>query len=99
RSDEELIDRVADAIFAGNIIGWMDGALEFGPRALGPRSSLAAPHSVAMRDRLNKEIKYREEFRPFAPACPIEVAERYFDLPQGGARLGRFMSAVFPVRQ
>ena len=51
-----------------------------------------------MRDRLNRAVKYREEFRPFAPAVPLEVADRYFDLPPGGARLGRFMSGVFPVR-
>jgi carbamoyltransferase len=76
----------------------MDGASEFGPRALGHRSILAAPHSVEMRDRLNRDIKYREPFRPFAPVTPIETADRYFDLPRGGARLGRFMSGVFPVR-
>jgi carbamoyltransferase len=76
----------------------MDGALEFGPRALGHRSILAAPHDVAMRDRINREIKYREQFRPFAPVVPVEVADRYFELPPGGARLGRFMSGVFPVR-
>jgi carbamoyltransferase len=51
-----------------------------------------------MRDRLNRDIKYREEFRPFAPVVPIEAADRYFDLPRGGARLARFMSGVFPVR-
>ena len=51
-----------------------------------------------MRDRLNRDIKYREEFRPFAPVVPIEVAEKYFELPAGGARLARFMSGVFPVR-
>jgi carbamoyltransferase len=51
-----------------------------------------------MKDRLNKEIKYREEFRPFAPAVPIEVADTYFELPPGGARLGAYMSGVFPVR-
>jgi carbamoyltransferase len=51
-----------------------------------------------MRDRLNRDIKYREEFRPFAPVVPIEVAGRYFDLPPGGARLARFMSGVFPVK-
>jgi carbamoyltransferase len=51
-----------------------------------------------MRDRLNREIKYREQFRPFAPVVTIEAANRYFDLPAGGARLGRFMSGVFPVR-
>ena len=76
----------------------MDGAAEFGPRALGHRSILAAPHSHEMRDRLNRDIKYREEFRPFAPVVPIEAADRYFELPPGGVRLARFMSGVFPVR-
>ena len=76
----------------------MEGALEFGPRALGHRSILAAPHTAEMRDRLNREIKYREQFRPFAPVVTVEAADRYFDLPAGGARLGRFMSGVFPVR-
>jgi carbamoyltransferase len=77
----------------------MEGALEFGPRALGHRSILAAPHTTEMRDRLNREIKYREPFRPFAPVVPIEAAARYFDIPPGGTRLARFMSGVFPVRR
>jgi carbamoyltransferase len=93
-----FLERVVDALTSGRIVGWMDGAAEYGPRALGSRSILAAPHTAAMKDRLNKEIKYREEFRPFAPAVPIEVAGTYFDLPPGGARLGTFMSGVFPVR-
>jgi carbamoyltransferase len=93
-----LVDRIADELAAGRIVGWMDGASEFGPRALGHRSILAAPHSREMRDRLNRDIKYREEFRPFAPVTPIETADRYFELPPGGARLARFMSGVFPVR-
>ena len=93
-----LIERIADELAAGRVVGWMDGASEFGPRALGHRSILAAPHSGEMRERLNRDIKYREEFRPFAPVTPIEAAERYFDLPPGGARLARFMSGVFPVR-
>src|SRR5262249_34898466 len=67
-------------------------------RALGHRSILAAPHAASTRDRLNQEIKYREEFRPFAPVVPLEVAEKYFELPAHGARLARFMSGVFPVR-
>ena len=96
--DLELIERTADDLHAGRIVGWMDGALEFGPRALGHRSILAAPHAAEMRDRLNRDIKYREEFRPFAPVVPIEAADRYFELPPGGARLARFMSGVFPVR-
>jgi carbamoyltransferase len=96
--ESALIERVADELTAGRIVGWMDGASEFGPRALGHRSILAAPHSRATRDRLNRDIKYREEFRPFAPVTTIEMADRYFDLPPGGTRLARFMSGVFPVR-
>src|SRR6266496_4046352 len=74
--DGALVDRIADDLAAGRIVGWMEGPLEFGPRALGHRSILAAPHTTEMRDRLNREIKYREEFRPFAPVVPIEVAAR-----------------------
>jgi carbamoyltransferase len=96
--ESALIDRVADDLAAGRIVGWMEGACEFGPRALGHRSLLAAPHSADTRDRLNRDIKRREEFRPFAPVVPIECADRFFDLPRGGARLARFMSGVFPVR-
>jgi carbamoyltransferase len=96
--DAPLIERVADDLAAGRIVAWMEGASEFGPRALGHRSLLAAPHSREMRDRLNRDIKRREEFRPFAPVTPIETADRYFQLPPGGARLARFMSGVFPVR-
>jgi carbamoyltransferase len=96
--DTALIERIADELAASHVVGWMDGASEFGPRALGHRSILAAPHSGEMRDRLNRDIKYREEFRPFAPVAPIEAADCYFNLPSGGARLARFMSGVFPVR-
>ena len=96
--DDLLIDQIADDLAAGRIVGWMDGALEFGPRALGHRSILAAPHAIEIRDQLNREIKFREEFRPFAPVAPVEAADKYFELPQGGARLSRFMSGVFPVR-
>jgi carbamoyltransferase len=93
-----LLDRVASQLAEGRIVGWMEGACEFGPRALGHRSILAAPHSSETRDRLNRDIKFREEFRPFAPVVPRDVASLYFDLPPGGARLARFMSGVFPVR-
>jgi carbamoyltransferase len=96
--EPELIEQTAEDLLAGRVVGWMDGALEFGPRALGHRSILAAPHDEEMRDRLNRDIKYREEFRPFAPVVPVEAADRYFELPPGGARLARFMSGVFPVR-
>jgi carbamoyltransferase len=96
--DAALIERVAADLAANRIVGWMDGASEYGPRALGHRSLLAAPHAIGMRDRLNRDIKHREEFRPFAPVVTAEAADRYFELPAGGARLARFMSGVFPVR-
>ena len=93
-----LIEQLATELAEGRIVGWMDGATEYGPRALGHRSILAAPHTRAMRDRLNRDIKHREEFRPFAPVVTAEAADLFFDLPPGGARLARFMSGVFPVR-
>jgi carbamoyltransferase len=96
--DGALIERVASDLAADRVVGWMDGASEYGPRALGHRSLLAAPHALAMRDRLNRDIKHREEFRPFAPVVTADAADRYFELPAGGARLARFMSGVFPVR-
>jgi carbamoyltransferase len=96
--EEPLLARVVDELTAGHLVGWMDGACEFGPRALGHRSLLAAPHPAEIRDHLNREIKRREEFRPFAPVVPAESANRFFDLPPGGARLARYMSGVFPVR-
>ena len=97
--DPALIECVARDLAEGRIVGWMEGALELGPRALGHRSILAAPHTIQMRDRLNRDIKHREQFRPFAPVVPIEAADRYFEMPPGGKRLARFMSGVFPVRQ
>jgi carbamoyltransferase len=97
-ADDALIAETVADLAAGRIVAWMEGRCEFGPRALGRRSLLAAPHAAAMRDRLNRDIKYREEFRPFAPVVPAEHADRFFDLPPGGDRLARFMSGVFPVR-
>ncbi|MFL5264547.1 MAG: carbamoyltransferase [Anaeromyxobacteraceae bacterium] len=96
--ERALLGGVAAELARGRIVGWMDGRCELGPRALGHRSILAAPERAETRDRLNREVKYREEFRPFAPAVPLELADRYFELPPGGARLCRFMSGVFPVR-
>jgi len=93
-----LIDRIADDLAGGRVVGWMEGACEFGPRALGHRSILTAPHGSEMRDRLNRDVKRREEFRPFAPVVAAEHADRFFELPRGGARLARYMSGVFPVR-
>src|SRR5258708_25014008 len=91
--DDALISRVAHELSQGRIVGFLQGRSELGPRALGNRSILAAPQGAQMRDKLNRSIKFREELRPFAPAVPIEHAERFFELPPGGARLARYMSA------
>ena len=64
------------------IIGWFQDGAEFGPRALGNRSILAKPFPSKMRDHINKNVKFREYFRPFAPAVLSEYLEEYFDIDQ-----------------
>jgi carbamoyltransferase len=78
--DEELLPLVAGLLDKGHIIGWVQGRMEFGPRALGNRSILADPRNREMQKKLNLEIKFRESFRPFAPAVLEEDAQEYFDL-------------------
>lgn len=79
--DEELLPRVAKMIADGAIIGWFQGRMEFGPRALGNRSFLADPRRHDMRDLLNEKVKLREWFRPLAPSMLEEVAENVFGRP------------------
>jgi carbamoyltransferase len=71
----------ADLLAAGKVVGWFQGRLEGGPRALGGRSILADPRSVAARDRVNAAIKFREYWRPFCPSLTIEAAEQYLKKP------------------
>ncbi|MDW5324864.1 carbamoyltransferase [Plantactinospora sp. KLBMP9567] len=78
--EPELLDRVAELLAGGAIVGWHQGRMEFGPRALGGRSILADPRDPGMRDRINRLVKKREEFRPFAPAVVAERAADFFDL-------------------
>jgi carbamoyltransferase len=79
-TDDALFSFVAAKLAAENIVGWFQGRMEFGPRSLGNRSILGDPHSAAMQQTLNLKIKYRESFRPFAPAILNEDARDYFDL-------------------
>ena len=79
-SVETLVGPVADLLAAGKTVGWMQGSMEFGPRALGNRSILANPQELAMKDRLNEHIKFREPFRPFAPVVLQEKSEALFEL-------------------
>jgi carbamoyltransferase len=75
-----LLDQTAKALADGRAVGWFQGRMEFGPRALGNRSILADPRSAEMQKVLNLKVKYRESFRPFAPAVLAEDARDWFDL-------------------
>lgn len=78
-SDDELVERAAEAIAGGKIVGWYQGRMEFGPRALGNRSIIVDPRRAEMKDILNARIKKREPFRPFAPAVLEEKVGDYFE--------------------
>ena len=94
-SDDLLIKNTAGALKEGKIVGWFQGRMEFGPRALGQRSILADPRRPEMKDILNQRIKHRESFRPFAPAVPEEMAAEYFEIEGDPSP---FMLKVFPVK-
>ncbi len=92
-NDETLCARVAERIAAGEVVGWFQGRMEFGPRALGHRSVLGDPRDPTMQRRMNHKIKYRESFRPFAPAVLAEHATDWFELD----RPSPYMTLVAPV--
>ena len=78
-TNEEMIDKTASAIASEKIVGWMQGAMEFGPRALGGRSIIADPRASFMQKQLNLKVKYRESFRPFAPSILAELVDEWFE--------------------
>jgi carbamoyltransferase len=78
--DDALVDTAAKALAEGKALGWHQGRMEFGPRALGGRSILADPRSPTIQKMLNLKIKYRESFRPFAPSVLREDLREWFDL-------------------
>ncbi len=78
-SDEDMIEYVANALVKGKAVGWMQGRMEFGPRALGSRSIIADPRSPNMQKTLNLKVKYRESFRPFAPSILFEDVSEWFE--------------------
>ena len=79
-NEKELLETVAKLLSLNKIVGWFQGKMEFGPRALGARSILANPKSENMQNDLNQKIKFRESFRPFAPSVLYEEASKWFDL-------------------
>lgn len=93
--DQELLPRVAGIMAQGNVVGWYQGRMEFGPRALGNRSIIGDPRSPKMQSVMNLKIKYRESFRPFAPSVLAERVGDYFNLD----RQSPYMLLVAPVKE
>lgn len=81
-TEERFLNKVATLIHSGSVVGWFQGGMEFGARALGNRSILASPLKEGIKDRINKVIKKRESFRPFAPSCIEEDAKMFFDIKE-----------------
>ena len=79
-ADEEVLEATADALASEQVVGWFQGRMEFGPRALGARSIIGDPRSAAMQKTMNLKIKYRESFRPFAPAVLREDVAEWFEI-------------------
>src|ERR1043165_2522555 len=92
---KELYETVADRINEGNVVGWFQGRMEFGPRALGNRTILGDARNPEMQKKLNLKIKYREGFRPFAPSVKAEDCSDYFELSSASP----YMLIVAPVKE
>lgn len=93
-TDAEIPDTVADLVAQEKVIGWFQGAMEFGPRALGGRSIIGDARSPKMQEVMNLKIKFRESFRPFAPSVLKEKVTKYFDITEDSP----YMLLVAPVR-
>jgi carbamoyltransferase len=98
--DQEMVEAVADLIIGEKVIGWFNGPLEFGPRALGSRSIIGDARSAKMQSTMNLKIKFRESFRPFAPSVLAEHVDEWFDLTPAGRQQtpSPYMLLVAPVK-
>jgi carbamoyltransferase len=94
---ENIDDYVCELLIKGELIGWFQGKMEFGQRALGHRSIIADPRDPKMKDKINSAIKYREAFRPFAPAILENMASEYFEM--GGTEKVPFMEKIFMIKE
>ncbi len=92
---QPLLEKAADLLASENVVGWFQGRMEFGPRALGARSILGDPRSPAMQEQMNVKIKFRESFRPFAPTVLEDRVSDYFELD----RPSPYMLLVAPVKE
>lgn len=94
-TEAALIERVCQLLIDGKVIGWFQGRMEFGARALGNRSLIADPRRTDMRDIINLKIKFREKFRPFAPSILEEEVSEWFEINEPTP----YMEKVFPIRK
>ncbi|MBI5614531.1 hypothetical protein HY947_06410 [Candidatus Gottesmanbacteria bacterium] len=95
-SRESLLDTVSTALKEKKVVGWFQGRMEWGPRALGNRSILASPLDGKMKELINKKVKHREPFRPFAPVVRGEDVQKYFIAPKIRSKPEEWMLAVYP---
>jgi carbamoyltransferase len=98
-SDTQLIKTTVDLILKDKVVGWFQGRMEWGPRALGNRSILSNPLNPDMQEILNTKVKHREHFRPFAPVVCDDDATRYFECDSPVPAPADFMLMVYPVRE
>ncbi|MBI2575854.1 carbamoyltransferase [Candidatus Woesearchaeota archaeon] len=99
KDEKELIGTAADLIFNNRVIGWFQGGMEWGPRALGARSILSNPCNPKMKEILNVKVKHRERFRPFAPVVCIDDAPKFFDCDMPIPEPADFMLMVYPIKK
>ena len=92
-NDEALYESITDILAGGHVVGWFQGRMEYGPRALGNRSIIADARNPEMQQKINGKIKYREDFRPFAPSVMEEEIQEYFELD----RPSPYMLLVVPI--
>lgn len=99
-NESELVSETVENIKKGKVVGWFQGRFEWGPRALGHRSIIADPRNPEMKDIVNKKIKFREPFRPFAPSIIAEETHNFFEFDNHERHLpARFMLYVVPIKQ
>ncbi len=98
-SDKELTRKTAELIFNERVVGWFQGRMEWGPRALGARSILANPCNPKMKDIMNLKVKHREEFRPFAQVITYENAKDWFECDNPIPNPAYYMLVVYPIKK
>jgi carbamoyltransferase len=99
KDDNELVKVTSQLLKEENVIGWFQGRMEWGPRALGARSILASPLTEEMKDLINLKVKKREPFRPFAPVVAFEDAPKYFKTDKPLPDSADYMLMVYPIKE